>query len=187
VSVFRLYEPDEVGPDGYPPEWHERIKHEARVLAGDRCVRCLHPYASGDGEWSACDKRCKHEGPMRVRNEDGALVASIANGQPNWHVHVFVHGLWTREAQWRILTVHHLGGPTRKFDCRWHQLVALCQRCHLEIQGKVNMEQLYPFEHSDWFKVYAAGHYAAKYEGRDITRAEAEARLDELLAYERLA
>lgn len=58
---------------------------------------------------------------------------------------------------------------------------------HLEIQAKVNMEQMYPFEHSPWFQVYAAGHYAAKYEGVEITREEAEARLDELLAYERLA
>jgi hypothetical protein len=57
-SAFRLYGLDELGPDGYPPEWHERIKHEARVLAGDRCVRCLHPYRAGTGEWSPCDGRC---------------------------------------------------------------------------------------------------------------------------------
>ncbi len=184
MSVFRLYAEDELGPDGYPPEWHETIKHEARVLAGDRCVRCLHPYKAGTGEWSPCDGCCTHFTPIRIRvTGDWTEIAEGEVGPQDYRLDRGVK----IEARWRILTVHHLGGPTRKFDCRWHQLVALCQRCHLEIQNKVNMEQLYPFKHSDWFKVYAAGHYAAKYEGREITREEAEVRMDELLAYERLA
>lgn len=40
---------------------------------------------------------------------------------------------------------------------------------------------------STWFKPYAAGWYAWKYEGHEITRAEAEADQDRLLALERLA
>jgi hypothetical protein len=53
------------GKDGYPPEWHETIKHAVREDAGHRCVRCLHPYVKGAGEWSPCDAECRHGGPVR--------------------------------------------------------------------------------------------------------------------------
>ena len=56
------------------------------------------------------------------------------------------------------LTVHHL--DLNKSNCEWWNLAALCQRCHLRIQGKVFMEQIYMFEHSPWFKPYVAGYYA---------------------------
>jgi hypothetical protein len=62
----------------------------------------------------------------------------------------------------------------------------LCQVCHLKIQGKVDPEIPFIFEHSDWLKPFVAGFYAKKYEGRLITREEAERRMDELLAYELL-
>lgn len=88
-------------------------------------------------------------------------------------------------AQWRILTVHHLDG--NKSNCEWWNLLALCQRCHLQIQGRVNPDLPYFLEHSDWFKPYVAGFYAFKYEGRNITREEAEQHMDVLLAHERLA
>lgn len=182
MNLLRLYDPSECGEDSYPPIWHEVIKHEVRQDAGDRCVRCLHPYAKGSGEWSACDERCTHEGPMRVLNEDGHLVASIANGEPDWHSHAFIGGAWTREARWRILTVHHLDG--NKANCRWWNLAALCQRCHLTIQGRVRMERVYPFEHSAWFKPYVAGYYALTYLGEELDREQTEARLDELLGLE---
>lgn len=56
------------------------------------------------------------------------------------------------------LTVHHLDiDPS---NCAWWNIPALCQRCHLHIQGKVVMEQPYLFEHSNWFKPYVAGYYA---------------------------
>ena len=85
---------------------------------------------------------------------------------------------------WRILTVHHLDGD--KANCRWWNLAALCQRCHLSIQARVTMEQLYIFEHADWFKPYAAGFYAWKYRHEDLSRTQAMARLEELLALERV-
>lgn len=88
-------------------------------------------------------------------------------------------------AEWRILTVHHADG--NKSNCAWYNLLALCQRCHLTIQGNVNPNQPYMLEHSDWYKPYVAGFYAKKYEGKDITREEAVRRMDELLAYERRA
>jgi hypothetical protein len=181
-DIFRLYTADELGKDGYPPEWHERIKHEARVLAGDRCVRCRHPYSSGDGEWSACDERCTHRGPVR-------LIYTATDGS---HVDV-EHELATEAAvvvgygkavlaRWRILTVHHLDG--NKANCCWWNLAALCQRDHLYIQGRVRMERVYPWPHSDWFKPYVAGYYAFTYLGEELERPEVEARLDELLALE---
>jgi hypothetical protein len=45
-------------------------------------------------------------------------------------------------------------------NCEWWNIPALCQKCHLQIQHKVVMEQPYMFEHSEWFKPYAAGYYA---------------------------
>lgn len=76
------------------------------------------------------------------------------------------------------LTVHHLD-----LDCsnnRWHNLAALCQRCHLTIQSKVVMEQYYAFEHSEWFRAYVAGYYAHQ-NGLPDDRDYVEAHLEELL------
>jgi 5-methylcytosine-specific restriction endonuclease McrA len=81
-----------------------------------------------------------------------------------------------------VLTVHHFDG--NKANDAWWNLMALCQRCHLKVQGKVDPEIPYFLEHSEWAKPYIAGFYAHKYEGRMITREEAVARMDELLAYE---
>ena len=56
----------------------------------------------------------------------------------------------------RVLTVHHLDGD--KSNCEWWNLPALCQICHLQIQAKVKMNQLWIGEHSEWFKPYLAGY-----------------------------
>lgn len=85
----------------------------------------------------------------------------------------------------RILTTHHFDGD--KANDAWWNLLALCQVCHLHIQGKVDPETPFFLEHSDWLKPYVAGFYAKKYEKRDITREEAISRLGELLKYERRA
>ncbi len=158
-----------------------------RAEAGHRCIRCRHPFETGKhgkGEWSPCDEFCAHKGPGRIwiisddEGEDAhwmKLELSIPAGkQVTCGVNV--------EAQWRILTVHHLDG--QKDNDAWWNLLSLCQRCHLEIQGKVDPRIPWFLEHSTWFKPYAAGFYAKKYLGTDITRAEAMARLDELLALE---
>jgi hypothetical protein len=162
VSVYRVYET--VGADGYPSEWHETVKHLVREQAGHRCVRCHHPYAKGDGEWSGCDALCDHGPPTHLF---GAFPF-VAFG-----------------ARWRILTVHHLNGD--KADCRWWNLAALCQRCHLRVQRVVVMDRVWPWPHSEWFRPYAAGWYAHAYLGEDLSRAEAVARVDELLALEQVA
>lgn len=83
-----------------------------------------------------------------------------------------------------VLTVHHLNGD--KSNCQWWNLLALCQRCHLQIQGRVDPEIPYFLEHSDWFKPYVAGFYVWKYQGRELTREQVEADLESLLRLERL-
>ncbi len=56
------------------------------------------------------------------------------------------------------LTVHHLDmDPSNN---AWWNLLALCQRCHLQIQARVVLEQAWMFEHSQWIKPYVAGYYA---------------------------
>src|SRR5262245_40846404 len=87
----------------------------------------------------------------------------------------------TRE-DWRILTVHHWDGD--KSNNAWWNLMALCQRCHLSIQGRVDPNRPYFLEHSDWCKPYAAGFYAKKYLGLDLTRDQVLERLEELLGLE---
>lgn len=200
LRYLRRYELSECGADGYPVAWHEGIKDLIREAAGHRCVRCGHPYRkgeNGDGEWSACDERCRHRGPARYR--PGWCEYGEGMGDPGlvdpWADETvtpadalageLVNGGIDIDARWRILTVHHLTGE--KADCRWWNLAALCQRCHLQIQGRVKMAQVWPHEHSDWFKPYAAGYYAATYLGEELTPREVGARLDELLALERAA
>lgn len=68
---LRMYAPDECGKDGYPFQWHggagiAAIKDFVREQAGNRCVRCGHPYEKGAGEWSPCDSLCSHGMPIRV-------------------------------------------------------------------------------------------------------------------------
>ena len=182
---FRQYTPDEcIGRGGYPPEWHATIKHAVREQAGHRCVRCQHPYVKGAGHWSPCDNRCVHGGPVRISSDNSPewsyvdLDRTLAAGGAGV-VASLAHAV---EASWRILTVHHLDGD--KGNCRWWNLTALCQRCHLEIQGKVRMDRRWPHEHSKWFQPYVAGYYAWKFLGEDLTREQVEARLSELLALE---
>ena len=200
VALLRLYAPWEAGPDGYPLAWHHStayggypaghslanppIKDLIRMQAENRCQRCLHPYTKGEhpvdenGEsWSPCDERCRHGGPFRFRGEiSGKLVrvyqlnVQMAPGTKEVH------------ALWRVLTVHHLDED--KLNCRWWNLVALCQRCHLRMQRAVVMDRPYLYEHSEWFKPYAAGFYAWKYLGKELGRGETLERLPQLLALE---
>ena len=206
-NPFRVYlDPAEIHSDGYPIAWHYAhrydtapdgsgmtlatggpVKDLVRELAGHRCERCGHPYRGG-GEWTACDEECRHFGPVRIsgpqtvettvdlpgpwKEDAGQLAAAYAGSE-------------IVEARWRILTVHHLNGI--KHDLRWWNLVALCQRCHLSVQGRVVMERIYPWEHSEWFKPYAAAWYAHAYLDLDLTREETLARLDELLDLERIS
>lgn len=167
----------------YPPDW-KQTSDATWAAAGHRCIRCGHPYRKGQhgkGEWTPCDECCTHGGPMAV-----ILRGEILPYEPTLPLaagRLISDGVRI-VAQWRIGTVHHLDG--NKANCAWWNLLALCQRCHLTIQGKVNPEQPYMLEHSDWFKPYVAGFYAKKYEGRNITREQAIAEMSRLLAYEQI-
>lgn len=175
----------------YPKDWPE-IADRVRAEAGHRCVRCGHPYKTGEhgkGEWTLCDARCRHGGPLGylfsvavepIPNEalTAAQVAkAVARGS--------VPGCGGVVARWRILTVHHLDG--NKANCEWWNLLPLCQRCHLTVQSRVDPQTPYFLEHSPWFRPYVAGFYAHKYEKKTISREEAERRMEDLLAHERLA
>jgi hypothetical protein len=209
MTLLRLYEPDECGVAGYPYAWHVEtqaddqsnrnpgdgprlelpIKDLVREQADYRCIRCHHPYPSDIakthpyGEWTPCDWRCVHGGPWRWRYEYALPDDPWTMDYPPHHA--LEEGRMIIQAAWRILTVHHLNG--NKADCRWWNLAALCQRCHLTIQGRVVMDRAFILEHSEWFKPYAAGFYAWKYMNEDLTREQTLERLDELLALERLA
>lgn len=58
-----------------------------------------------------------------------------------------------------VLTVHHLDG--NKANCVEWNLAALCQRCHLKIQARVKMDQLF-FEEiipvAEWFRPHLEGY-----------------------------
>ena len=105
-------------------------------------------------------------------------IARAVKGQASWrcvrcgHEHDPAAGY--------TLTVHHL--DLDPGNCRFWNIPALCQRCHLQIQARVVMERPWLFEHSAWFRPYAAGYYAWVLLGQDLARDEIEARLDELLA-----
>jgi hypothetical protein len=200
----------------YPFVW-PAVKDEVRAFAKHRCIRCGHPYRVGqetfwsepapkdtvqetaalslfDAEptdeprvkrerpvhWSPCDEHCTHSGLIRVREIGGEWQVYDGDAGP-----LTVLNSVEKQAAWRILTVHHANG--RKADLRWFNLLALCQRCHLSVQSRVQMERIYPFEHTDWFKPYVAAFYALKYLNQELGRPEAEARQDELLALERHA
>ena len=77
-----------------------------------------------------------------------------------------------------ILTVHHL--DMNPENNAWQNLLPLCQRCHLTIQHKVILERQWMFDHSDWFKPYAAGYYASQ-AGLPTDREWVTAHMDELL------
>ena len=211
MTELRQYEPWECGSDGYPFAWHGRctcdqvavmdagdlcfysactadqaIKDQIREEAQNRCERCWHPYSKGEGEWSRCDESCCHGGPLRVLEEEDGFPTRIYECPPRQDVAGVRFGGLSPvahiEARYRILTVHHLDED--KANCRWWNLVALCQRCHLLMQRKVVMGRPYHYEHSEWFKPYAAAFYAFKYLGEDLDRATVMARMPELLALE---
>lgn len=199
--LLRRYEPAECGADGYPLAWRTsaspylpRIPDLVRSIAGHRCERCKHPYLTrkvrekplADVEgWSPCDRQCVHRGPVRLRSSVHLEPVAPLEVE-GWNAGKLVAGgSGDVEAQWRVLTVHHLTGE--KADCRWWNLAALCQRCHLYVQGRVRMDQVFPYEHTPWFKPHAAGYYAATYLGEELSRRQALEREEELLALERIA
>lgn len=58
------------------------------------------------------------------------------------------------------LTVHHL--DNNKSNIADWNLAALCQKCHLHIQGIVEMKQSFMFEHSQWMKPHVEGYLQSR-------------------------
>ena len=110
------------------------------------------------GDWDQIARRVKEEAEWRcVRCGHPAedVGKRIECGD---HCDPARHPGGLNDGRQRVLTVHHLDGD--KSNCRWWNLAALCQVCHLIIQGKVDMERCWPFSHSEWFEPYVAGYYA---------------------------
>lgn len=61
------------------------------------------------------------------------------------------------------LTIHHLDRD--KANCAEWNLACLCQRCHLAIQNRVDFNQIYMFDYSDWMKPHVEGMLAAMERG----------------------
>ena len=86
-------------------------------------------------------------------------------------------------ASGHTLTVHH--ADINPSNSAWWNLLPLCQKCHLSVQGRVYLDRPWVMaEHSEWFKPYVAGFYAHKYLGETLSREQVDARLDELLRLE---
>lgn len=89
---------------------------------------------------------------------DWPVIAKAVKDAANWHCVRCGH-IHDPETGY-TLTVHHLDiDPSNN---AWWNTVALCQRCHLHIQGKVILERPYMFPHSAWFRPFVAGYYAAR-------------------------
>ncbi|MEM6853008.1 MAG: HNH endonuclease signature motif containing protein [Planctomycetota bacterium] len=58
-----------------------------------------------------------------------------------------------------VLTVHHFDGD--KANCARWNLMALCQRCHLSVQARVDPEVPLMFPPAVWAMPYIAGFYEA--------------------------
>lgn len=112
---------------GQYPSGWQRIAEAVKARAGWRCERCGHP----------------HEPPWRRlgRPELRAACDGRCRHPP--------------DDRQRVLTVHHLDGD--KSNCADWNLAALCQVCHLQVQGRVRMRQLWMLEHSPWMVPHVAG------------------------------
>ncbi len=99
-------------------------------------------------------------------SEFAAQVKREAGGQCErcGHAHDLASG--------HVLTVHHLtNNKAQPFTDRW-AFAALCQRCHLKIQGRVKMDQLF-FDNilsvSAWFKPHLDGYLKSQEAARAKT------------------
>lgn len=110
-------------PD-YPSEWPE-IAKAVKDAAGWRCLRCRHPHETPSNP-ADCDDECN----LIFHPETWQLIP------------------YRRQ---RILTVHHLDG--RKMNMAHWNLAALCQVCHLFIQGVTQHRMDIFYEREDFMKV----------------------------------
>lgn len=150
----------------YPADWKE-IASRVKAEAGNRCIRCGHP----DGD------KLERNFDIKIHGEEGDLTDAQlrAIGEPTRIKRLVSCDKGCRHEQdgkLRQLTVHHLDGD--KSNCRWWNLLALCQKCHLSVQARVVPERPFLWEHSEWFKPYAAGFYAYWHDGLELDREDCD-------------
>ena len=87
--------------------------------------------------------------------EDWPEISLAVKQKANWHCERCL-AVNDPEAG-RTLTVHHLDND--KSNIQDWNLAALCQKCHLHIQGKVTLAQFFMFDHTGWMKPYVEGYY----------------------------
>lgn len=68
-------------------------------------------------------------------------------------------GTASNYASGHVLTVHHFDGD-RDNNARWN-LMALCQRCHLSVQSRVDPEIPLLLDPAPWAMPFIAGFYAS--------------------------
>ncbi len=99
----------------------------------------------------------QNEFPVGKYPANWELIARTVKDEELWrcercqHVHDTASG--------HMLTVHHL--VYDKYLCERWNLAALCQKCHLKMQGRLNMSQMFMFdiiEPSEWFKKHLKGY-----------------------------
>jgi hypothetical protein len=94
---------------------------------------------------------------MNKYPDDWPIIATALKQRHDWRCERCGHA--NDLASGHVLTVHHLDG--NKANCEGWNLAALCQRCHLRIQGRVKMDQGF-FEAimpvSEWFKPHYEGY-----------------------------
>lgn len=164
------------------------LHNAVREEAGNRCVRCGHP--QGDSMYVTDDVNRVIEDETGNKGSGGKRVIVREMEDVDWNGDVLKwrvfrlmlcteHCTHGGDPKLRILTVHHLDG--HKANNAWWNLLALCQVCHLQIQGKVIPEQPYLWPHSPWFVPYVCGFYAAYFGKEEITRAQADAEPEKYL------
>jgi len=136
----------------YPPDWPE-ISRQAKERAGFRCERCGHP---AEGPWKMGPKAL---GELRQR-AGYELAAAKGLGRRACDDRCS----HPDNAKQRMLTVDHLDGD--KSNCEPWNLAALCQVCHLQVQGRVRMEQAWALDHTPWMVVHLKGMEEAMAAGR---------------------
>lgn len=94
---------------------------------------------------------------MNEYPKDWPAIASRIKAASGWVCERCKHP--NDRASGHVLTVHHLDG--NKSNCADWNLAALCQRCHLSIQGRVKLDQLFfadILDVSEWFKPHLEGY-----------------------------
>ena len=114
----------------YPEDWKE-IAFRVKESAGWRCVRCGHP---DEPPWKV-QRRIPQWQARTGRSQVGPSPCDERCSHPD-------------NGKQRMLTTAHLDDD--KSNCADWNLAALCQVCHLQTQGKIEMRQGWMLGHSGW-------------------------------------